>query len=463
MQQVQLKCEAFQRLQVWDSSDAPGLVSGSGELSLFQIVAQLEQTLSQDGSLNVGTQMAMLQEQAGTRNTRVTKIYGQILARINVAMACIESFESFDAKKDQAINKDPFEVILSQEMSTLIDLINPELSWNVKQLKAKVEKTAEENLAELQNALNQKKHRNANNILQRWKFLEPLSSLAAFESMPGKKAYDAKLEAECERLASEARAAVSSHDKSTKVDKTIASPILRLAKFGSDIPRASICVDPALNRALHAAEAKLGISGMQSLASELRAENPTLGNEIVSSSDAFQTLVIEEFNQKTKRDISAVKNLFAQKNRHIEDGPVWQKYDDFKRSYDSYLQQCIDQLDDSSDPLDWLVQRAKIHVKRDDSASRDTRRFRKNLSHVPGASTLASAASTIGLCSLDDSQEQIPHVLAAIFAWWTMDFYLTLRKRNPDMDANTAKLRHANNGQVICLLRLLGATSGEKN
>jgi preprotein translocase subunit SecA len=62
--------------------------------------------------------------------------------------------------------------------------------------------------------------------------------------------------------------------------------------------------------------------------------------------------------------------------------------------------------------------------------------------------------------NLAESQEQIPHVLAAIFAWWTMEFYLTLRKRNPEMQVDTAKLRHANNGQVVCLLRLLGATGG---
>lgn len=57
---------------------------------------------------------------------------------------------------------------------------------------------------------------------------------------------------------------------------------------------------------------------MQSLASELRRIDLALGNEIVSSSGAFQTLAIAEYNEKTTRDISVVKIMFAEKKQGIE-------------------------------------------------------------------------------------------------------------------------------------------------
>ena len=456
IQQLQLKSEAFQRLQAWELSGSAGPMGCSGGLSLFETVAQLEKALCQDGSISSEVlHMAELQSQANTHNMRMHEIHQQIVTQIDAAMTCLDASASFDAKKDHVLDPKPFEVILSREMDALIGLVHSNLHMQVKKLKTKVEKIAQDNLQELQTKLKCKKYSAANLVLQRWKFLEPLSSLAVFSSLPGPNASDAMLKDHCNKLTSAAESALNAHLMAAKVDKVVALPILWLAKFGSDIARASVFVNYAMADTLRLAESKLGTSGMQSLASELRRLDPALGNEIVSSSDAFQTLVIEEFNEKTKRDISVVKKLFAEKNEHIEDGLVWDKYDKFKTAYDDYLQQCIGVFQEMDDPLDWLVQQAKNHVGTDKQKDRKSHRLRTVVTRIPlGSQGAAAMGYNLGNC-----QEQVPKVLAAIFAWWTVEFYLRLKKRNPDMPTDTAKLRHANNGQVVCLLRLLGATT----
>jgi uncharacterized protein YegL len=467
-QEVKLKSEALRRLLTWESCDAAAATGSSAELSLLDSVAQLEDALKQHGVLSAPSQLPKLKEQATTHMVRVGHISQQIHAQVLKVMASLGLYATFDPLIDRPLEPEPFEVIFSPEMAVLINRVDRESLVHVNQVKTEVERLAQANLDELQRNLDEKQYKAANIVLQRWKFLEPLSKLSVFERMPGQTESDTKLKSECDKLASASRVALSVHKKSATVDLMVPSSIIKLAKFGSEIPRANRFTNPCLNDILHEAEAKLGISGMQSLASELRRLDPTLGNEIVSTSDAFQTLIITEFNIKTKRDIEEVKRLFAERNvacekkkegcvtcvEHVKDAAVWKKYDDFKSKYDDYLHRCVNGLIEK--PLDWLVQEAKELVQKDAVIATGSKNFRKALKHVPFGSTVASAVQY----NLADSQEQIPHVLATIFAWWTMDFYLTLKKRNPDMDTDTAKLRHANNGQVVCLLRLLGATGG---
>ena len=139
--------------------------------------------------------------------------------------------------------------------------------------------------------------------------------------------------------------------------------------------------------------------------------------------------------------------MFAESNPNIEDTAVWSKYDEFKRCYDDYLQQCIGGIEEMDNPLGHLVSEARRLVDIDADSSGPTHWAGINVSRFVG---------------IKKSQQQIPKVLAVIFAWWTIDFYLRLKKRNLNMPSNVAKLRHANNGQVICLLRLLGATDSDK-
>ncbi len=177
---VQLKGEALQRLQAWETSDA-----SSGERSLLEIVAELEDALRQSGVLSAPLQMPKLQEQAATHIARLGHISQQIHAQIRSMMASVDLCVSFDALNDRLLDAKPFEVILSREMSALICQINPELRVLVNQLKTKVERTAQDNLDELQSNLDEKQYKAANSVLQRRKFLELLSTLSVFERMPG--------------------------------------------------------------------------------------------------------------------------------------------------------------------------------------------------------------------------------------------------------------------------------------
>jgi len=269
-------------------------------------------------------------------------------------------------------------------------------------------------------------------VLQHWTFIEPLATLSEFKQRPGPEAFDKELVAHAEKLSTQAKAQVQTSTKDEGWQKLISTPILMLGQFGFEIPRAANAANSAMTEVLAATESKFGSQGMQELAVELRERDPALGNEIVSSSDAFATVMVADFNRKTTVDISKVKSLYAVKNG--VDEAVWRKYDEFKREYDALLQQCTDELHPIADPLDFLVEHVQKTVGQD------------------------KASSSFGITWGYDSQQQVPRVLGGIFAWWSIDFLVKLRKRNPLLKADPEKLRRANNGQVVCILRLLGAS-----
>ena len=338
----------------------------------------------------------------------------------------------------------PFEVLVSPEMEKLIQLVEPRLSDQVAALKNQVASKARSLHVQLTKSLDARRNKDANAVFTSWKFLEPIAQLPAFANISGADAFDAELKEHAEKLAQQARTSILVMRAGDKPSDTVAKPIIMLAKFGSDIARASTYASNGVHDVLAQAESKLGLSGMQSLATELRKLEPATANEIISSSDSFQTLVIEEFNEKTKRPIHVVKQKFAEKNKGIEDAAVWGKYAQFETDYKRYLNMCIDPIEQIDDPLAYLVEQARDSVGLD--------KF-----HTYGLG--GRLQRFVGLTS-GESQQQIPHVLAAIFAWWTIEFYLRLKRRGgAAVVGNAAKLRHANNGQVVCILRLLGATS----
>ena len=472
VQHVGLKYDALLRLQTWESSALatdPGVASPHrrrslrgesfaspshrrslggeaptiAEPSMLEIAAQLEETLVQEGVVKSESMvMVNLLSKVENHSSRTHRVNVQISDLIDQAAMLLDVLASFDATKDPLIDAKQFDVILSRQMDALIGLVGSDRRMQVDALKAKVLSIAQHNLDELQATLRDaRQNKHANQVLQRYKYIEPLTSLPAFSSLPGPTVFDAHLKTHCDRLTTLACSAVDAYSMSGfggKVDATVVRPMIVLAKFGSEVARASGFVHSGMAEVLHMAEAKFGVLGMQSLASELRRLEPALGNEIISSSDAFQTLVIAEFNAKTKRDISVVKKLFAEKNKDIEDGPVWRRYEEFKVQYDRYLQKSISELNDM-DILGWLVSEAKAQVGVDSARHSDTS---SQSLHIGG----------------NKAQQQVPVVLATIFAWWTMDFYLRLRKRNGNVSIDSAKLRQANTCQVVCLLRLLGAT-----
>jgi len=445
--QAAITAAALARLKCWAPSEsAAGVDPPSADQGIFQIVAELEAALADEGSIDarmVSAEGLRARVKPGSDISSITARNGNTTAQISskVSEAHEALQRSFDPKKDVPLDPQPFETLFSVEMATLIQNVCPEVEAKIKELKSSVEAKAQSHYEMLKSSLEAKNNMAASAVFDEWKYLEPVASLAAFTKVPGETAFNEELKKHSEKLAMQAQVSIRVAGAEQLFE--VAKPIIILAKFGSDISRASKYAGDAINDVLSSAEAKFHVSGMQSLAIELRKIDPALGNEVVSSSDSFKTLTIAEFNQKTKRDISKVKQLFSEKNPLIGDQQVWRKYEEFKGYYDRYLQRCIEgTVGHIADPLAFLVNEARAHVSSDKAADRD-------LSSRLGRFT--------GLTS--HNQQEIPKVLAAIFAWWTIEFYLKIKKKNASVSKDAAKLRQANNVQVVCILRLLGATS----
>ena len=91
--------------------------------------------------------------------------------------------------------------------------------------------------------------------------------------------------------------------------------------------------------------------------------------------------------------------------------------------YDQDLDYCVKRApSENVNPLEWLVKQAKYR-----------------LTQKP-KSWVAKVASATGFTEAE--QQQIPVVLAALLAWWTMDFYIKMPR--DDGPVNKAALRKAN-------------------
>lgn len=426
-QHIGLKHQALLRLQRWEPDENAGN-GPTGPVSIFDAAAELEVALIEEGALAVSQQVTI---RPVPHDVRVSKTCDEIMQLLIKAKASIDFVAQFDPDGNQPpIDPKPFEMIFSREMAELCQLVDHRFMHDIESLKEEVAKWAQGILSEVTKLLAERKNKIADRCLRTWTYLEPLTSLGALKHLPGSAAFDAQLQAHASKLGQLAKMAVQSSDKKDGWEKAVTMPLLHLAKFGSDISRAAAFSNEALAEALGVAEAKFGAHGMQTLAAELRERDPALGNEVISSSDAFIAVAVADFNQKTQRDISVVKQLYAEKNKDAENS-VWRKYDEFEREYNRLLGHCTDGLEHMDDPLAFLVEQAKKKAREDKGK----------------------------YMSIYDSQEHIPKVLAAIFAWWSIDFLEKLRKRHPHLKAEPKKLRRANNGQVVCILRLLGCSA----
>ena len=442
--QAAVTSAALLRLKRWEPSDAAlDAELRSADQGMFEIVADLEAALAEEGSIDACTTSTSRRQHLRTcafehLETRRGNTTAKIDAMINGAQEALQ--RKYDPKKDKALDPQPFETLLSAEMANLVQEMCPELNDKIKELQSSVKAKAQEHYLRLKSSLDKKDYKAASEVFYSWKFVEPVASLNAFSQVPGETAFNEELKKHAEVLAQEAKVLIQSSGLDQLRD--VAKRIIILSKFGSDIDRASTYAADAINEVLARAEAKFHISGMQALANELRKIDPAIGNEVISSSNSFKTLVIAEFNEKTKRDIGLVKKLFVERNPKIGE-QVWRKHEEFKRYYDRYLERCIQgTVGHIEDPLAFLVNEARGHVSNDKSADRDF---------------LSRGTRFIGLTN--HNQQEVPKVLAAIFAWWTIEFYLNIKTQHASFTADAAKLRQANDVQVVCILRLLGATS----
>jgi len=436
--------EAFEHLEIFDPPNAGA--TGQTKRTTIEAAEELERLLVAEGSIQEqDAKISNIRGQLGSHGSRAAKLRTEVTDMLDRARCDLE--RRYDPKFPKPLDAKLFEALTCPQMDNLLTAYAGELKMNIDRLKAKVKEKMDMIFCDaparpglFQCAIKDRsKNKEVADVLEQWKFFEPLTSLPAFAQLPGAGAFDQELEAHCAGLQASARSVILTQGATPQM---AAKPILLIGKFGSDVPRALPFANEALQVILNFAEPKFQVSGMQALATEMRRLDATVANEIIGASDAFVALVITEFNEKTKRDISVVKDLFSKVNPDIEYGIVWSKFSEFEAKYDSYLQECVGGLDEKPDMLNYLVRQATSLVIAD-QGKRDQ---------------LYGARQFVGLTK---GQQNIPQVLAAIFAWWTLDFYLERKKRNPGTSSSgdtAAKLRHANNGQVVCLLRLLGAT-----
>jgi len=419
-----LKYQALHTLQRWEPHEGAG-----AQCSIFTAAIELEAAMLKEGTIADKKIVQPIHHEE-----RKKKVYEDLHALITALTTELSRSATFVADQDQALDPKPFELVFSSQMDQLITYVGPDLVNSVQTLKVDVDAAAKDSVHKLQNLLMARKLKEADKLLQAWKFFEPLTQsqlLSGLLNLPGPCVFEAELQAHIDKLVTQAKTSVQTTEKAEGWQKQLCLPVLILGKCGSDIPRASAACKLALDDVLDTVESKFGAQEMQQLATELRERDEQLGQEIVRSSRAFACVQIGDFNRKTQRDISVVKQLYIDKNGPGSD-LVWSDYEVFQREYDVLISKCTDDVFPLEDPLAYLVNHSKQLAGSDQGWIRQT-------------------------------QGRIPKVLAGIFAWWSMSFFEKLRSRNPHIAFDPHNSLQPNNVQVVCILKLLGGSSEMKN
>ena len=436
---VKHKHHAMLRLQGWEPNES----MSRQHKTMFETASDLEYALQKEGlSQTQGSISDMFLEnrveQCVSYEHRISKVRDEIIGLICITKNRLDA--PYDAKVDLPLDAKSFEVIFSPEMDLLIKHVDENLKRQVCWLKDAVEDKGKKCLEQLEEKLSEKKNVDAAAVLESFRFLEPLASLNALSGLPDSKAFDDKLRKHAEDLALQVKSEIRMSTKTSEgwqMLTQVATPVILLQLFGSDVPRAASFSNEVMGQVLDMAKNKFGIQGMQQLAVALREREPALGNEIVETSRAFVQITITEFNQNTQRDISVVKKLYASRNGGADSASaVWNKYQEFDNEYKRLVNVCLERRSlGNGDPLAYLVQEAKKNAKID----KDSWSLGK--------------------------QQQIPKVLGAVFAWWSINFFHEQQDSNNNArePVDHSYLLRPNNAQVVCILKLLGCSTNTVN
>jgi uncharacterized protein YegL len=292
-------------------------------------------------------------------------------------------------------------------------------------------------LTQLQDSLQRRRNDEAAKLLERWRYFEPLTVLSACRDLPRSRDFETVLDGWTRKLEERAMQPILRAMQEDSWSKMVATPILDIARFGCDISRATIYTDESLTRVLDCVHGKFGGKGMQELAGELRKKNAVLANDIIANSEAFIQLAVDEFNRKTQQDPGRVKDMYAELNGG-HDSELWKQFERFQVYYEELLSRCDPSKskipEAGRDPLRYLVKKAQSKVAWDKSTNAWS-------------------------CGWFGGLENIPHVLGVIFAWWSVRYFKKQQERSPALTYDPNKLRRPNGGQVLCILRLLGASA----
>ena len=202
--QAAVTSAALLRLKRWEPSDAALDAELRADQGMFEIVADLEAALAEEGSIDACTTSTSRRQHLRTcafepLETRRGNTTAKIDAMINGAQEALQ--RNYDPKKDKALDPQPFETLLSAEMANLVQEMCPELNDKIKELQSSVKAKAQEHYLRLKSSLNKKDYKAASEVFYSWKFVEPVASLNAFSQVPGETAFNEELKKHADDLA----------------------------------------------------------------------------------------------------------------------------------------------------------------------------------------------------------------------------------------------------------------------
>lgn len=418
---------ALRRLQLWEGRP--------GEESTFALIIQLEQLLpkksvpssSADANPPAVQTAADVVQLLASHITRVQNAGNVICMQLDKTKVLLDT--KFDPQSPVPLPKEPFELALCKQMD---DLVN-ELSWKVDDVRSKraaLKSGVIEQVANFNGAFNKllqdQQYKRAGDALKGLKRFEFLMEMDEFQECRGRAAdYNEEMKNHAQSLEKQAITALPS----ASVAEDLAPHLVRLKKLEDGIPTSTSFARDAIKVLLTALQKKFP-QGMTMLGACLKSIDPVLGSAIVNSSEIFAALRITLFNARTQQDFGDVLNGLTGEPG-IDKDALAQRYHEFKVQYDNDIKWALG-VGCAGEEVKFLAGQA---------GTRTQLSFSKK------------AASLVGFPA--NAQDQMPKVLAAICALWSVQFYL--KTRDPTSSSSDVSIRQPHAVQVLCILRLLGA------
>jgi len=226
--------------------------------------------------------------------------------------------------------------------------------------------------------------------------------------------------------------------------KEVLEPLLHLAFIGESIPDGHHEVYVATDAILRAVKNKWHAIGLNQLGNFLKDSGDRRALEIVHEhgKELFVRLQLENFNRVIKLDKQdAIHKIVGKPEMSRED------YDRLTRYVDKYELEYND-----------LVHK-HITVSADETNLLTIAAQAKSLIEPPTSNPFAWFASLFVKRELADV---IPKLLALVFAYWSLDFFLEHKDELDTKGGNELAIMQPHTVQVVCILRLLGSHGSGK-
>ncbi|EOD26333.1 hypothetical protein EMIHUDRAFT_205325 [Emiliania huxleyi CCMP1516] len=443
---------ALERLQLWEGMP--------GEESILHFLVQLESlvpvgppaaaaaspSLSYEPLPPSAPKLGALVTLLGKHNDRVRNAGKVICKQLDETLERL--ITKYDPSTDPPLPREPFELALCGQMDKLVN----ELAFRVEEVRLKRKEITTKVTALMSDfkqhfdaRLQGKKYKEADAALKGLRRFEYLVEMAEFSqcACARQACYEEALRAHAHSMRDAALGAIPN----AKRAEDLAQLLMQLKQFEDGVPLAAKVTREAIKEILVALKKKFPTS-MTMLATAVQSLDSVLGNSLVNSSDVFAAMKVELFNQRTQMDFADV--LKGIEGEPGIDRPTLEKR---FREYEAQYQQDLNWAFGTGvmgRPVEWLVMQAKERTKTVYSRS-----HRAAGSAGRAGKMAQAAANWAGF--RDDSQNQVPKVLAAICALWSVQFYLETKDESASSGDGGVTTRAPHPVQALCILRLLGS------